>query len=220
MEPQANGGAPGALPRPTVVPAIGNWQSGTPARTEQDALDRKVVLWRAGEPVILRTLTIEESDTWLEQLTERTIRLDIPDDSESGVAVLAALIRSSTNAAVGLVAAYDLDGVLGGVDGIRSTMSKAELAHALEVMVSAETPFGDGARSVAKVFGAPMTALGAGSDLALRAMQEYLLAQSTSGPSEGSATATTESDASGAGSSSSSAGRTATTRPRRKRGTT
>lgn len=110
-----------------------------------------------GQPVRLRVLTIEESDAWLDTLARVLSSLDVPDMEGEPADVMARVFRAGSDARVRVVAAYDIEGVLGGVEAVRKRMSKQELASALEVMVEAEGPLGMvDARSVVEAFGLPL----------------------------------------------------------------
>lgn len=188
-------------------------------RTEELALSGLLPLTIGGQPVELRTLTIEESDRWLGQLAADLAALEVPISEHDGMAMLTGFLTSSAGAALRLIAAYDVEGVLGGIDAVRAKASKRELKAALEQMVTAEDPFGeDGARSVAAAFGAPSRLLRLGMSAALDEMAASLREPSMSGPSPGMASATHGSGESGPASSSSSAGPTRKRQPATRRG--
>jgi hypothetical protein len=160
-----------------------------------------------GQPYELRTLTLDESDEWLGKVAAAMSAIEIPDEV-SWLGDIAALLTTSATAVAGLVAEYDRDGVLGGLDVIRARMTKRELKAAMDAMVTAEDPFGtDVARSVATGFGAPSQTLAFGIERVAVASQ---LAISMNGRSARSGSTIDGSAASGAASSSSSAGPTPT----------
>jgi hypothetical protein len=176
-------------------------------RTEDAALSRVLHLSIGGEAVTLRTLSLDESDIWLHRLGASIAAIDVPDDI-TWLGDIGALLTASAESVRGLVKAYDLDGALPA--DWQERMTKRELKAALEVMVTAEDPFGtDVARSVAVGFGAPSQALQFGMRQVALVSQ---LARSTAGLSA-SAPTTDASGESGAASSSSSDGRTGTTTP-------
>lgn len=180
-------------------------------RTEEDALGRVLLLRLGGREAAVRTLTIEESDAWLGRVAEEVAALEVPDrpdpDGTFAGAATGFLTRPSS-VALRLLAAYDLDGALGGEEGIRATgATKRELRAALEATVGAEDPFGEAAaRSVAAAFGEPSRSLWA---MVLgMAIAGSVRATSTDGPSSGSDSGGRRSGGRGAGSSSSSDGPT------------
>lgn len=188
-----------------------------PDRSEEDADLGVLHLRMDGKPVDVPTLPGEQSDEWLELLSKESESLDVPDDGN--VSALGGFLTGPSDAARRLIAAYDITGVLGGEGAIRKRMRKQELKAALDLMVSAEAPFGEGgAHSVAAAFGAPSRFLAAGLDLAFQSIAESLRVPprvlSANGASAGTASATATSGGRGAASSSSSAGRTRKTAKR------
>ena len=176
-------------------------------RTEDAALRGILTVSMGGQPYQLRTLTIDESDDWLGKLATGLSSVELPEGAD-GTAAMRALLTASSAAVASLVAAYDLDGILGGLAVIRGRMSKRELRAALDAMVTAEDPFGeDAARSVAEVFGAPSRFLAAGMRMVMAQIASPLAA-STNGRSRATASTSDASAANGAASSSSSDGRT------------
>jgi hypothetical protein len=178
-----------------------------PDRTEDAALSRILPLTVGGEPVELRTLTIDESDIWLGKVADAMARIDIPPGASQDI--LQGLLSMASSEAIDLVLAYDMDGTLGGAESFRARATKREVHHALEVMLSAEDPFGEGTgRSVAVAFGAPSRLLRAGAAITLEAMVASLRGRSTSGRSADTASIGDASAESGAGNNSSSDGST------------
>lgn len=90
--------------------------------------------------VILRTLNLDESETWQEQFGQFDVSFDSPKDA-----------KRTTDAMLGLVQAYDVDGVLG--SDLRKRFSRGELYAAFKQMAQAEIPFLADAPSAARVFG-------------------------------------------------------------------
>ena len=176
-------------------------------RTEGAALRGVLTLTLGGEPVTLRTLTLDESDVWLGLYADALEHVDLsPAAVGSAFTAPAALM-------VDLVLAYDLEGTI--PHGIRQKATKLELKTALEAMVAAEDPFGeDVARSVAAGFGAPSRLLTRGLASLLNEDTLLLLASLTAGQGANGASATPTSDGRGAASSSSSAGTTRRTTKR------
>jgi hypothetical protein len=127
-------------------------------RTEEEALERRVLL-TLGTPVGLRTLSWSESDAWLSLVAEEAAGTDVSEgDAPADFRVF---LTASSAAALRLVAAYDVAGVLGGVEGIKERgATKRQVREALEVLVQAEDPFGeDAVRSVVAAFGEPSRTL-------------------------------------------------------------
>ena len=179
-------------------------------RTEGAALSRSLPVVMGGAAFELRTLTIDESDAWLVKVGEALNAIDVPEAGRSdGVS---ALLTTSSSTVVGLVAAYDLDDILGGDGAIRGRMSKRELRSNMDAMVTAEDPFGEAvALSVATGFGLPSRFLAAGMRVVLDELMVESAPESSTGGRSASASTTSASAASGAGNSSSSAGRTGKT---------
>lgn len=188
----------------------------TDVRTEAEALAQALTISVGGEPVALRTLTIDESDAWLRRLTG-AVDVEL-GDAEGDADTLARLLALPARAALDLVAAYDVDGILGDVDSLRTRMTKRELHAALEAMADAEDPFGEGAaRLAAEVFGAPSRFLAAMTSLVLDGLASPTDGSPSGASTRGASTGHRTSDPAGAASASSSAGRTATSGNGRKR---
>ena len=185
-------------------------------RTEAEALRQVLTVSVGGEPVALRTLTIDESDAWLRRLTG-AVDVEL-GEAEGDADTLARMLALPAQAALDLVAAYDIDGVLGDTDSLRTRMTKRELHSALEAMADAEDPFGEGAaRLAAEVFGAPSRFLAAMTSLVLDGLASPTVSPPSGVSTPGASTGTGTSDPPGAASASSSAGRTATSGSGRKR---
>jgi hypothetical protein len=181
----------------------------TEERTEAEALAQVLTLSVGGEPVALRTLTIDESDAWLRRLTG-AVDVELPD-AEGDADTLARMLALPAQAALELVAAYDVDGVLGDPESLRTRMTKRELHAALEAMADAEDPFGEGAaRLAAEVFGAPSRFLAAMTQLVIDGLASPTVPSPSGASTPGVSTGPATSDPAGAASASSSAGRTAT----------
>ena len=203
-------------------------------RTEEAAEAASVTIIMGGRPYRLPTLRIAQSEEWERRVAHgmAAMRDGDPDVAEGEQALREILSQGSLERRNALVA-YDHLGhadegescgrcVLGGHEAIRQTMSKRELAAALEVITEAEFPFDpEEQRSVVAAFGLPLRVLGA----VLRATTEGWSppANSPNGHSPTGASPTPPSDASGPESSSSSdgpmasagsAGRSKTARPR------
>jgi len=181
-------------------------------RTEGVALSRSLPVVMGGEPFELRTLSIDESDAWLMQVGAALAAVDLPEGSDGSDGV-GLMLTASSSTVVGLVAAYDLEDVLGGPDAIRGRMSKRELRANMDAMVTAEDPFGEAvALSVATGFGLPSRFLASGMRVVLDQLEAPLLDASTNGRSA-SAPTTDASARNGRASSSSSAGTTRKKKP-------
>ena len=184
----------------------------TVERTEAAGESGLLTLSCGGQPVTLRVLTIAESDAWLDKLGTALASMDVgeEDDERTGDQMLRDLLTQASRAALDLVVAYDIDGVLGGRDAIRASMTKVELKDALETMVTVEDPLGPAsARSVGVVFGGPSLVLEAALTMTMAAAPMLRLVRSASSLSDtGDATTLATSGPSGPASSSSSAGRT------------
>jgi hypothetical protein len=181
-------------------------------RTEGAALSRSLPVVMGGEPFELRTLSIDESDAWLMRVGAALAAVDLPEGSDGSDGV-GLMLTASSSTVVGLVAAYDLDDVLGGEAAIRGRMSKRELRATMDAMVSAEDPFGEAvALSVATGFGLPSRFLASGMRVVLDQLEVPLLGGSTDGRSA-SASTTDASARNGRASSSSSAGTTRRKKP-------
>jgi hypothetical protein len=176
-------------------------------RSEADALRQVIRVPVGGEPVQLRTLTIDESDAWLRKLTG-AVDVELPE-TEGDADTLARLLSLPARAALELVVAYDVEGVLGDAESLRERMTKRELHDALEAMAGAEDPFGEGAARLAdEVCGAPSRFLASMTRLVIDGLAT---APSPSGVSTpGASTSSTTSAPPGAESVSSSSGPTAT----------
>ena len=187
-----------------------------PERTEAEALAQVLTISAGGEPVELRTLTIDESDAWLRRLTG-AVDVEL-GEAEGDADTLARMLALPATAALDLLAAYDLDRVLGDVETLRSRMTKRELHAALEAMADAEDPFGEGAaRLAAEVFGAPSRFLAAMTSLVIDGLASPTERSPTGASTPGASTGPRTSDPAGAASASSSAGPTATSGSSRKR---
>jgi hypothetical protein len=179
-------------------------------RSEAGALRQVLHLTVGGEPVELRTLTIDESDAWLRRLTG-AVDVALPE-TEGDADTLAQLLSLPARAALELVVAYDVDGVLGDAGSLRSRMTKGELHAALAAMAGGRGPFfGEGAARLAdEVCGAPSRFLATMTRLVIDGLASPTAPSpsgvSTPGASIGPAT----SAGSGAASASSSSGPTAT----------
>ena len=179
-------------------------------RTEEEALDGHLHITLGGQPVELRVLTIAESDVWLDLLAATLSGLDVPE-SEDAASDIRSYFTASSEAAIGLVEAYDVDHTLG---DLRATAHKREIPVVLERMIVAEDPFGEGAaHSVAVAFGAPSRFLAAGMDLALTALVPSPPDDSKNGHSDDTDSLVASSVGSGPANSSSSDGPTAKSRP-------
>lgn len=177
-------------------------------RTEGLALSRVLPLLVGGQTVQLRTLSIDESDAWLGLVAARLASVDL-DQTLAASESIAELMTWSSSAVVGLVAAYDLDGTLGGIEAIRSTMSKGELKAAMDAMVTAEDPFGEAvARSVVETLGLPSRFLATFTRMEVTRAIASQLASSTTGPSAPTDSTIGPSEPVGVASSSTSDGRT------------
>ena len=178
-------------------------------RTEADALRQVLRLTVGGEPVELRTLTIDESDAWLRRLTG-AVDVELPE-TEGDADTLAQLLSLPARAALELVTAYDVDGVLGDAESLRTRMTKRELHAALEAMAGAEDPFGEGAARLAdEVCGAPSRFLATMTRLVIDGLASPTAPSPSGASTPGASTGPATSAPPGAASASSSSGRTAT----------
>ena len=175
-------------------------------RDEEAAFRGFLDIAYAGKTVKLRPLSINATEEWLDTIGRRLADIEVPD--AAGAEVMSSLLRAGTAAAVDALAAYDVDGVLGGPEAIRGDMTPAEVKAALDVVMSAAIPFDeDAARSVVAAYGAPARTLAMGMALSfVRASQQE---PSTPGVSDAGASGTTRSGRRGRRSSSSSGGPTA-----------
>lgn len=170
-------------------------------RTEDLALRGVLPLTIGGDPVELRTLTLDESDEWLDLLSEKLVAVELPSDS--GEAAVRGALSAPAASARELVAAYDVDDTIPDI----GKATKREIKAALDAMVESEDPFGEGvARSVGAAFGAPSQLLAemVAAVLATSPAQ----AASTTGPLPDTASVTGTSGPDGPASSSSSDGPT------------
>lgn len=175
-------------------------------RTEDAALRGILHLTIGGERVTLRTLTLDESDAWLDRYNAAINGVELSPEGQNVFTAGAAAMRE-------LVAAYDLDGAL--PEDWSRRMSKRELKANLEAMVEAEDPFGEGvAHSVAEAFGAPVRMLRQGFAALFDERTLSLLATLTSGSDANGASATPRSGGRGRSSRSTSAGATRKSRKR------
>lgn len=171
-----------------------------PERTEDAALRGVLHITIGGESVQLRTLTLDESDEWLDMLADHLSAIELPDTG--GQEAIKGALTMPAQSARGLVAAYDLDHAIEDI----GKASKRELKEAFEQMVSAEDPFGEGvARSVAAAYGAPARIM---AEMLAYVLNQPLPVPSTTGPSSDTVSPTAPSGGSGPASSSSSAGPT------------
>lgn len=186
-------------------------------RTEDLALRGVLPITLGGREYMLATLVANKSDVWLASLSAAVAGLQVipkPEEDQDGAELFAALLTSSTPAAIALINEYDAAGVLAGLD-IGEVATKVEIKSALMAMVTVEDPFGEAAaRSAAAAFGERSRLLGdwlaslADEDMLLR------LASLTNGASEPTDSTTAPSTSSGPTSSAPSAGRTR--KPRKK----
>jgi hypothetical protein len=185
-------------------------------RTEAEALAQVLTISVGGEQLQMRTLTIDESDAWLRRLTG-AVDVELPQ-AEGDADTLARMLALPAAAALDLVAAYDVDDVLGAADSLRTRMTKRELHAALEAMADAEDPFGEGAaRLAAEVFGAPSRFLAAMTSLVIDGLASPTDGSPSGASAPGASTGPEASAPAGVASASSSSGPTATSGNGRKR---
>jgi hypothetical protein len=152
-------------------------------RTEEDALAGVLLLKVGGEPVVLRVLSIEESDDWQRRLGAAVAALDVPGEGD-GMAMFNHMLIAGSDAKLEMVLAYDVDHKLGSREDIRKRMTKAELAAAFEAILDAENPKEEAAnRSVAEAFGRPQLLMRVGLEMAQSEVETFLRARSLSGRS-------------------------------------
>lgn len=180
----------------------------TEERTEGLALRQSLRITVGGEPVELRTLSLDESDVWLAKFTA-AIDIDTAD-IVGDAAGLARLLTLTSDFALDLIVDYDRDGRLAHRDQLRTHMTRQEVKAALEAMAGAEDPFGEGAARLAgEVFGAPSRLLGTLSRLAMNDLASRTDGSPNGASEPGALTTTGISDQPGAASASSSSGPTA-----------
>lgn len=121
-------------------------------RTEEAALAGRLSISVGGETVVLRTLNLDESEEWLGKVGTEIAGFDLPGglDAPETFDVLA---RAPARVMLGLVLAYDLDGVLPPVVELRKRLTQRELYAALRGMAEAEVPFATDLRSAVAAFG-------------------------------------------------------------------
>lgn len=178
-------------------------------RTEELALAGRLPIVVGGQRVELRTLNLEESERWLEQLSSAAAQAaqDVQAIDEPGPgALLVAVAKLPIPTMLEAVRAYDVDGRLPA--NLKQRFTAAEVYAALKTMVRAEVPFLEDARSAAEAFGPQLRAMAA-SVLWTLFRQE----NSTSGPSLSGDSTPADSEEDSAKSSSSSSGSTATDEP-------
>ena len=184
-------------------------------RTEAEAEAGDLTITLGGRSYRLPALTIRQGKEWRASLAGALsgMEADIPEDApDGGEGALRSILSQGPAAKVAALAAYDIGGVLGGLDAIEARMTQRELGAAIEVVMEAEYPFEpDERRSVVEAFGLPLRVLG----LASRAVTEGMSrpASSPSGPSRIGASNGPASSAPGPLSSSSSDGPTASGGP-------
>lgn len=149
-------------------------------RTEELGLSARLPIVVGGQQVELRTLNLEESETWQAKLAAAVAKYDLPESPDPAT-LFAAFVRQPTGVMLDLVLAYDLDKKLGTRAALRKRMNQRELYAAVKTMVSAEAPFLEDARSVVEAFGPQLRAIAA-SVLTTAAIQSQR-GNSTSGPS-------------------------------------
>ena len=175
-------------------------------RTEDEAEAGLIRVSMGGERLTLPVLTIAQSEEWQAAVGAELSTLD--DGLGVGDGTLGTVLQRGSQAMVTVVLAYDVGGVLGGEEGIRSRMTQRELWQATETMLDAEFPFDEAARrSVAEMFGLPLKALEIVSKTVMDEASRQ--AKYPSGPSLIGASTTPASDESGPVNNSSSDGRTA-----------
>jgi hypothetical protein len=180
----------------------------TTERTEETGLSGLLEVTIGGQPVRLRALTIAESDEWLARLATALADAEVMEDGETSADTLRQLVTHASASALEMVLAYDLDGMLGGTEGIRTRATKREVADALEMMVTVEDPLGPSTRRLVEAaFGLPAQLA---ADHLEQINQPMLrLVRSLNTLSErGASTTPGTSDPDGPASSSSSTGRT------------
>lgn len=127
-------------------------------RTEELGLAARLPIVVGGSVVNLRTLNLDESETWQAQLAAKVTDFDLPDQGDAA-AVLTAFTKQPTSVMLELVLAYDADGRLPA--DLRKRLTQAELYAAIKQMVIAEFPFVMDARSMAEAFGPQLRAMAA-----------------------------------------------------------
>lgn len=178
----------------------------TVERTEDLGESGVLPITMGGRRYELRTLTLRESRAWKRGLAEAIARLDAQLQPASGADFIGQLLTVGDEERLAILAAYDVEDVLGGRDHIEDTMRAEELGPAVEAVLDAQAPFGQAdVPSVVAAFGRPVRVLGGLlSTLVATSARE----NSPNGPSATGASPTPTSSAPGPSSSSSSAGPT------------
>jgi hypothetical protein len=129
-----------------------------PERTEEEALTGLLHLTVGGQPVELPTLSIERSEAWLARYIDETSDLNMEgSEDEDSTEFMRRIVQTPTQKMLVLLAEYDHEGRLGGVEGLRSKITQRELSRAMEACLEAERPLDvDGLPSVAEAFGGAM----------------------------------------------------------------
>ena len=109
-------------------------------RTEELGLSGRLPIVVGGQQVALRTLNLDESETWQQQFADFDISIESPAAS-----------KRTSDAMLELVQAYDIDGTLG--NNLRTRFTRRELYDALMQIAKAEMPFLEDAPLAAKAFG-------------------------------------------------------------------
>lgn len=121
-------------------------------RTEETALAGRLSILVGGEAVELRTLNLDESETWLSKVGAAIAGFDLPSGLDAAE-TFDVIARTPTRVMLELVRAYDVDGTLPEESELRTRFSQRELYAALRQQVTAEAPFVTDVRSVAAEFG-------------------------------------------------------------------
>jgi hypothetical protein len=151
-------------------------------RTEELALAARLPIMVGGQPINLRTLTLEESEKWQAKVATLVVGFELPEpkprlddkgkpvldengkevwDGPSGAAMFAAFAKQPSHVMLELVLAYDVGKQLGTAAALRKRLTQAELYAAVKQMVTAEFPFVMDAHSVVEAFGPQLRAMAA-----------------------------------------------------------
>ena len=142
-------------------------------RTEDDGEAGVLHVMMGGRRYSLPVLTIGKSEEWQADLavTMAGVPVDMDEDADGALA-LKRILTEGNKSMFAALAAYDIDGALGGEANMRKRMTQRELKAAIDLIMEAEFPFEQGGRSVAEAFGLPLQVLGAATRMATGAASQ------------------------------------------------
>jgi hypothetical protein len=129
-------------------------------RTEELALAARLPIMVGGQPINLRTLTLEESEKWQAKVATLVVGFELPE-SDKPAELFAAFAKQPSHVMLELVLTYDVEKQLGTAAALRKRLTQAELYAAVKQMVTAEFPFVMDAHSVVEAFGPQLRAMAA-----------------------------------------------------------